>query len=104
VRWLSIDAEVGLRFGVRVIPGRARPVRLQTSSTEVGAYERGLLLAGMPGLGEPPSLVTSPGVFWTGRELRMWTDAAAELTENIRLDQVLELGSDFERVSFTIVR
>ena len=100
VRWLSMDPGLGLRFGFKVITGVARPVRLLTSSTDEGSYERALLLPEMLALGEPASLITPPGVYFSNRLLRLWSDPASAQAQWIELEERLQMGSDFERVRF----
>ena len=102
VRWLAMDSEVGLRFGVRVIPGCPDPVRLLSSSTVSGEYDRAILLPGLPSLDEPATLVTAPGVFWPGRDLQLWVGPESLAPQIVTLQRQLEVGVDFERVTFTL--
>lgn len=104
VRWLSIDPQAGLRFGVRLIAGRPSPVRLVASSTESGSYERALLLPAMPSLDQVECLVIPVGVYWPARPLKLWTEAGVGGARDVALGERLECGADFERVSFTFVR
>ncbi len=103
VRWLSIDPSAGLRFGFKVIPGQARPVRVLTSSTEEGSYERALLLPALPALDVSATLVTAPGIYFPNRLMRLWPEAGEARSHMIELTERLLTGSDFERVVFRIV-
>lgn len=98
VRWLTVDGQSGLRFGVRVIGTRARAARLQTSATEPGSFDLALWLPEMPALAEPASLVAAPGTFFPDRELRF--SLGEEDPVLLRLERLLEAGSDFERISY----
>ena len=102
VRWLSVDPRAGLRYGVRVISARPKVARIQTSATEVGTEEAALWLPDIPGIDEPVSLLVPPGTYFADRVLMLWIGDGEG--EEIQLDRVLEVGSDFERVSFKPVR
>jgi hypothetical protein len=101
VRWMAVDGTLGLRYGVRVMAGRASPAHIESSATAPGTEELAVLLPALPGLAEPPTLLTSPGIHFPERELRLRVAGGAFAT--IRLERLLDAGSDFERVSFQSV-
>lgn len=89
-----------LQISVRLLPGEpqavaARPIDLvrlgQSTYTEI------LLLNAAPALKAPPSLITPTGWYRQGRILDVWDGAHLY---RVRLAQVLERGTDFERVLF----
>lgn len=98
VRWLTVDPPTGLRFGVRVIAGRAHAGALRTSSTAPGELEPVLCLPAMPALDERASLIASPGTYFPDREAELLRDGDAP--RRLRLERLMETGADFERISY----
>ena len=95
------ESKGGLIAGVRALPGLpvavcARQVDLGGESSEL--YQRAFLLPAQESVGTEQSLVVAPGWFKPGRIVEIFTDGAWR----VRLKHVLDMGPDFERVSFEI--
>jgi hypothetical protein len=101
VRWLSQSEESDLFAGVRLLPGlpaatAVRPIGVNVRDEQ---YTRALSLTAVPALNSPPALVLPAGWYKPKRLVEVYLDSAIQL----RLAEVLERGSDFERVSYEIV-
>jgi len=59
-------------------------------------YVPGLLLTGVAELNAPPSLILPAGWYKPKRVIDVYVESA----QRVRLDEVLERGSDFERVAY----
>lgn len=103
IKWLIFPSNDGLNIGVRVLPGiplaiAARPVALMTDASN--KYVQSFLLPDLPVLKETTSLVLPPGWFAPGRLVEVHTD---EQLVTVRLNSLIEKGSDYERVGFVRV-
>ena len=103
IKWLVFAAHDGLTIGVRVLPGAplaiaVRPVSLMTNA--ISKYVPAFLLPDMPVLKETPSLVLPSGWFAPGRLVEMHT---GEESVTVKLHNLIEKGSDYERVGFVRV-
>lgn len=100
-RWVMLEGTDRLSAGIAIIPGQPEPAALR--STGVSAirepYRQGLLLPALPALNTPASVVLPSGWFRREGILEVFTDQARQ----IRLTQLLDRGSDFERAAFTYV-
>jgi hypothetical protein len=99
VSW-NLMAKNELLIGVHVLPGvpqgiAVRPTGIQVSHSE--RYVRAFLLPAVPALKEAASLVLPRGWFQPERIVEAFTDRPARL----RLNELLVLGADFERATFT---
>ena len=97
VRWLMGAANGDLHAGVRLMPGipiatTVRSVGLNVSERPVAA----LRLDAMPALQAPATLVLPAGWFKPKRILEIVGDKPL----NVRLNEVIERGLDFERVTY----
>ena len=100
VRWLMAAQNGDLLAGVRLLPGvptavAVRPTGLNAQNEK---YQPALVLGAVPALEAPASLVLSPGWFKPKRVIEAC--AEAEDASRLRLTEVLERGSDFERVAY----
>ncbi len=100
IKWLIFPLNDGLNVGVRVLPGAplaiaARPVSLMTDATS--KYVQAFLLPDMPMLKEAASLVLPLGWFAPGRLVEIHV---GEELQTVRLHNLIEKGSDYERVGF----
>ncbi|MRR10337.1 hypothetical protein EG831_09755 [bacterium] len=90
-----------LSAGIAIIPGQPESVALR--GTGVSAirepYHQGLLLPALPALNSPASVILPSGWFRRERVLEVFTDRARQ----IRLTQLLDRGSDYERATFVHV-
>ncbi|WP_028455559.1 hypothetical protein [Chitinilyticum litopenaei] len=99
IRWLEIGDEKILA-GVRLLPGLPAAAAVRAiDAVRLGQehYTDALRLPPMPALKEPASLLLPPGWFRQGRVLELWDGQAQH---KVRLQSLLERGSDFERAHF----
>lgn len=99
--WLMQESKGGLIAGIRALPGL--PVAVCARPIEPGGepntpYQRAFLLPALASASAEQSLVLPAGWFRPGRIVEIFTDGAWRA----RLKNVLDLGPDFERVSFDI--
>lgn len=97
--WLMQETKGGLIAGIKVLPGLpaaicARPIEPLGKPPEL--YQRAFLLSAIASAGTEQSLVLVPGSFRPGRTIEIFTDGAWR----VRLKHILDVGPDFERVSF----
>lgn len=98
VRWLMEGEGGDLHAGIRLLPGvpagcsvRATGVNVQNEK-----FVEALLLAAVPSIAAPMSILLQPGSFKPKRVLEFIAEGEAR----IRLLEVLERGLDYERVTF----
>ena len=99
--WLMQEREGGLIAGIKTLPGIPEAIAVRAvdhGSEQAGLYHRAFLLPAIPPLATEQSLVLPLGWFKPGRVLEAHTGGAWR----IKLQHVLEDGSDFERVSFVV--
>jgi hypothetical protein len=98
VRWLIEAVSGDLRAGVKLMPG----IATATSVRGTGLNDKterpicALSLAAVPAVKSPATLVLPAGWYKPKRVLEI----VANKPYNVRLTEVLERGSDFERVAF----
>ena len=101
VRWLMATDAGGLYCGVKLLPGL--PIAAAVRPTGVNAaeerYVQAVALAAVPALNAPPTLVTAAGWFKPKRVI----EAAIERPLRVRLLEVLERGTDFERMTYEVL-
>lgn len=100
VKWLNFLADGGVEFGVRTLPATAVPVaarqvKLQAAEPDFAPAFR---LSATPALQLPETLVLPRGWFKHGSRVEIH-DGSKLLV--LVMSEVLEIGSDFERISFT---
>jgi hypothetical protein len=97
-RWLLATDAGELVCGVKLLPGL--PLAAAVRGTGVNAtdekYTQAIALAAVPALKAPPTLVLAPGWFRPKRVI----EAAIQKPMRVRLLEVLERGTDFERVAY----
>jgi hypothetical protein len=98
VRWLMQAANGDLHAGVRLLPGLPSPVAVRGTGLNVQSqeYVPAIALSAVPTLNAPPSLLIPPGWYKPKRILELYTGSTAR----VRLTEVVERGSDFERVLY----
>jgi cyclic-di-GMP-binding protein len=98
VRWLMQAANGDLHAGVRLLPGLPRPVAVRGTGLNVQnqEYLPAISLSAVPALQAPPSLVVPAGWFKPKRILDLHAGSAPK----VRLTEVVERGTDFERVLY----
>jgi cyclic-di-GMP-binding protein len=101
VQWLKLDEEGKLCCGVRLFPGTPQPVAVRPSNfTPANSrYEPALFLPEVPAAATPPTLILPPGWFQSGR----FIEVVAERTQVAKLLNLLEMGSDFDRCTVTLI-
>jgi hypothetical protein len=101
VRWLSQSEEGDLYAGVRLLPGlpAAAAVRASGLNARDSQYVQALSLTAVAALNSPPALVLPAGWYKPKRVLDVHIDSAVQ----VELAEVLERGSDFERVSYGVL-
>lgn len=101
--WLMQETSEGnLILGVSVLPGMPQAAALRPddgvrSSGEL--YVRSFLLPGVEAIGAPASLVIPTGIY---RAERLASLAVDNSVQQITLKHLLQRGSDYDRVSFTV--
>ena len=101
IKWLIFAANDELNIGVRILPGipLAIATRPESLMTDAGSkYVQSFLLPDLPVLKETASLVLPPGGFAPGRLLEIHDGEA----QTVRLINLIEKGSDYERVGFVL--
>ncbi len=104
VAWLHISALGQLQLGMEYLPGTVEAVTLPTlaSTSERGKVSvAGFLLAEMPSMRTPASLVLPRNVFKPNATLPIERNNGVKQT--IKLGFSVARGVDFERVSFTLL-
>lgn len=99
VRVLAVDAQVAsLDASLRLLPGTPSAVALRCTGLGPGAdsFVPGFRLPGLEHLREPASVLMPSTYFRPGRIIEILSDRLRQ----IRLTQLLERGSDFERAAF----
>lgn len=100
-RWVMLEGAERLTAGIAIIPGQPEPVALR--GTGVAAirepYRQGLLLPALAALNSPASVILPAGWFRREGILEVFTDRARQ----IRLTQLLDRGSDYERAAYVYV-
>jgi len=101
VRWLVERDPGDLACGVQLLPGL--PLAAAVRGTGVNAadekYVQAVALAAVPALKAPPTLVLAPGWFRPKRVI----EAAIQKPMRVRLLEVIERGTDFERVAYEVL-
>jgi cyclic-di-GMP-binding protein len=98
VRWLIGATNGDLRAGVKLMPGIATPTSVRGTGLNDKAERAipALSLAAVPAVKSPATLVLPAGWFKPNRVLEI----VGEKLCNVRLTDVVERGSDFERVAY----
>jgi hypothetical protein len=98
VRWLTASDDGDLHCGVKLLPGVPVPVAVRALGVNVAEerYAQAFLLAAVPALQAPATLVTAAGWFKPKRVV----EVASEKPMRVRLLEVVERGIDFERVTY----
>jgi hypothetical protein len=101
VRWLMATNAGDLHCGVRLLPGVpiAAVVRAIGVNVAEEKYVQAFALAAVPALNAPPTLVTAAGWFKPKRVI----EAAIHKPLRVRLLEVVERGTDFERLSYEVL-
>jgi hypothetical protein len=98
VRWLMNSDQGDLYAGLKIMPGLPAAIAVRPAGVNAAneKYVPALLLTGVPAQNAPPSLILPAGWYKPKRIIEVYV----ELALRVRLDEVLERGSDFERVAY----
>lgn len=102
--WVIVTRTRQLRIGVRYLPGIVHAIGLYTSDPGIDPSDRsapGFLLQAVPALKSPASLIIPLNWFKPGRVVEITHLGAGK--QNATLGFSVEHGTDYERVSFTLV-
>ena len=98
VRWLMSGKNCDLHAGLKLLPGlpsavAARPTGVNVQSEE---FMQALALGAVQALSAPPTLVLPSGWYKPKRVIEVF----AETSSKVRLGELIERGTDFERVAY----
>jgi hypothetical protein len=101
IRWLMAAQNGDLHAGIKLLPGlpaatAARPTGLNVQEQ----YTQAVSLTAVKALNSPPSLVLPVGWFKPNRIIEVFVESSIR----VRLMELVERGSDFERVAYEIVK
>lgn len=100
ISWLMLKSDGSLRAGLHLFPGKPGAIGFRPSGSEISPsekYTRALHLPAVKGLREPESIIVPKGWFSPGKAVELLTDQQ----QPIRMEQCVDSGADFERISFT---
>ena len=98
VRWLMGAENGDLSVGVRLLPGLPQAIAARATglNAQNEKYLPALSLSTVPALNTPASLVLPPGWYRPKRVIELMTDPPTR----VALTEILDRGTDFERVGF----
>jgi hypothetical protein len=101
VRWLTSTEAGELHCGVRLLPGVPQAAAVRATGVHAAAdkYVQAIALGAVPALQAPATLVTPSGWFRPRRVI----EAAIGRPVRVRLLELLERGTDFERATYEIL-
>ncbi len=101
VRWLMSTNGGDLYCGVKLLPGVPIAAAVRATGVNVAEerYVQAFALPAVPALNAPPTLVTAVGWFKPKRVI----EAAIHRPLRVRLLEVVERGTDFERLSYEVL-
>jgi hypothetical protein len=101
IQWLRMERDKQISLGVRIFPGvpQAVAVRPSNFTPDSNVYERALLLPEVPASGTPATLILPPGWFQSGR----FVETQSDRKQAAKLLNLLEMGSDFDRCTITLI-
>ncbi len=101
MRWLVQNDAGDLYAGIRLLPGLPAATAVRpTGLNVVGAkYVQAISLTSVAAINAPPSLVLPAGWFKPKRVVEVYVDGHVR----VRLTEVIDRGSDYERVAYEMV-
>ncbi len=101
VRWLVQNNAGDLFAGIRLLPGLPAATAVRATGLNVvnAKYIQALSLTAVAALGTPPSLVLPAGWFKPKRVVEVYVEGHVK----VRLTEVLDRGSDYERCAYEMV-
>ena len=97
IKWVSVSSDFGLRIGVQILPGVPQGIAIKSAGANATgeSFTQGFLLPAFAPLKAPETLVVPASWFKPNREMEI-----ADRPGRVRLAELVERGSDFERVTF----
>jgi hypothetical protein len=101
VRWLVQNDAGDLYAGIRLLPGLPAATAVRPTGLNVidARYLPALSLTGVAALSAPPSLVLPSGWFKPKRVIEVYVEGHVR----VRLTELIDRGSDYERVAYEMV-
>ena len=102
--WLMQEESGGLVVGVATLPGMPTGIGVRIAAPGVSSverYGRGFLLPAVPPIGEEASIVLPSGMYQASRILDFFV--GDEAPGQLRMNHVLQRGTDFDRVSYQLL-
>ncbi len=101
VRWLTQSESGDLCAGLRLLPGLPAAVAVRPTGLNVvdAKYAQALSLTAVPAVNAPPALLLPSGWFKPKRVVEVFIESPVR----VRLSEILDRGSDYERVSYEIL-
>jgi len=98
VRWLMAAENGDLHAGVKLLPGLPGGIAVRPTGLNVQAelYVPALTLSAVQALSSPPTLVLPAGWYKPGRTIEVHGESA----HRVNLTELVERGTDFERVAY----
>jgi hypothetical protein len=98
LRWLMAAQNGDLHAGMKLLPGlpAGTAVRPTGLNVQVEKFVQALALGAVQAIGSPPTLVLPVGWYKPGRVVELH----GETSQRVRLTELVERGSDFERVAY----
>lgn len=101
VRWLVQNDAGDLYAGIRLLPGLPAATAVRPTGLNVldAKYVPALSLTGVASLNAPPSLVLPAGWFKPKRMIEVYVEGHVK----VRLTEIIDRGSDYERIAYEMV-
>jgi hypothetical protein len=101
VRWLTQSEGGDLLAGLRLLPGLPAAIAVRPTGLNVidAKYIQALSLTAVPAVNSPPALLLPSGWFKPKRVVEVYIESPLR----VRLGEILDRGSDYERVSYEIL-
>jgi hypothetical protein len=98
LRWTTMGADSSLHAGLLIMPGRPEAIAVSCPDIEnLGdPYRRGFLLPAVTALATPATIIIPTGWFKIDRRLNLYADRP----RRVRLLQIVDRGSDYDRVTY----
>ncbi|MGH8704797.1 MAG: hypothetical protein ACREUO_05165 [Burkholderiales bacterium] len=98
VRWLSQSEAGDLYAGIRLMPGFAAATAVRPTGLNIkdAKYAQALSLTAVAALNSPPSLVLPSGWFKPKRVVEVFVESHVR----VRLNEMIDRGSDYERIAY----
>ncbi len=104
-RWLTQNDAGDIQAGVRLLPGLPAATAVRATGLNVQAHDakwvQALSLTAVAALDSPPALVLPAGWFKPKRVIEVFVEGQGAV--RVRLTEVIERGSDYERLAYEVV-